>query len=60
MAIGTQGNFIESLKEFNFEKAADILIDITEMQLGKATDKELAKINIVAGIATAAVSCAME
>ncbi|OOG23348.1 peptidase [Enterococcus casseliflavus] len=59
-AIGTQGNFIEALKAFNFEKAADILIDIAEKQLGKAAAKELAKINIVAGIATAAVSCAME
>lgn len=34
-AIGTQGDFIEALKAFNFEKAADLLLKIAEKQLGK-------------------------
>ncbi|HAZ1233989.1 TPA: peptidase [Enterococcus faecium] len=59
-AIGTQGDFIEALKAFNFEKAADLLLKIAEKQLGKAAAKELAKVNIVAGIAAAAASCALE
>ncbi|GAB7306682.1 peptidase [Enterococcus gallinarum] len=59
-AASAQSGFIEALKAFNFEKAADILIKIAEKQLGKAAAKELAKVNVVAEIATAAVSCAME
>lgn len=59
-AASTQSGFIEALKAFNFEKATDLLMKIAKKQLGKAAAKELAKVNVLAGIATATVSCAME
>lgn len=34
-AIGTQGDFIEVLKAFNFEKAADLLLKIAEKTIRK-------------------------